>query len=81
MTDLLIARVEELIARMEKPSSNGPILYTREGAASKLAISPKELDRLRAARKIVARKQGRLVLFHIDELNRYAQALPTDIPE
>lgn len=81
MTDLLISRMEDLIEQMGKPTPDGPILYTREGAAAKLSISVPELDKLRAARKIVARKQGRKVLFHIDELNRYAQALPTDIPE
>ncbi|MGH3956436.1 MAG: hypothetical protein ACRDTI_20620 [Mycobacterium sp.] len=81
MTDLLIARMEELVGQMTKPSQDGPILYSREGAAAKLSISVPELDKLRAARKIVARKQGRKVLFHIDELHRYARTLPADIPQ
>lgn len=55
-----------------------PLLVSRDDAARILAISPREIDNLRAASKIVARRHGRKVLFPIEELRRFATSLPAD---
>ncbi|WNM74133.1 excise [Mycobacterium Phage Nergal] len=57
-----------------------PLLVTREDAARLLGLSTKEVDRLRASRHIVPKRHGRKVLFPIDELRRFAAALPADEP-
>lgn len=55
-----------------------PIFVTREDAARMLCLSVVELDNLRRAGYVVARKYGRKVLFPLDELRRYAKTLPCD---
>ena len=57
-----------------------PLFVTREDAARILCLSVVELDELRAASKIIARKYGRKVLFPVDELRRFAATLPADEP-
>ena len=55
-----------------------PLFVTRDDAARLLCLSTVELDKLRAASRIVARKYGRKVLFPLDELRRFAASLPAD---
>lgn len=55
-----------------------PLFVTRDDAARMLCLSVVELDNLRRAGHIVARKYGRKVLFPMDELRRYANTLPCD---
>ncbi|WP_197739914.1 helix-turn-helix domain-containing protein [Mycolicibacterium sp. P9-64] len=55
-----------------------PLFVTRVDAARMLCLSTVELDKLRAAGKIVPRRYGRRVLFPLDELRRFAASLPAD---
>jgi hypothetical protein len=57
-----------------------PLLVNREDAARLLCVSTRELDRLRASGRIVARRHGRRILISIDELRRFAGSLPADEP-
>jgi hypothetical protein len=74
-----------LSARVDRPRIAGPIVVTveplfvtRVDAARMLCLSTVELDRLRAAGKIVARRYGRRVLVPLEELRRFAARLPAD---
>jgi hypothetical protein len=55
-----------------------PLLVNRGDAARLLCMSTREVDRLRASGRIVARRHGRRVLFAINELRRFAESLPAD---
>lgn len=55
-----------------------PLFVTRENAARMLCLSVVEVDNLRRAGHVVARKYGRKVLFPVEELRRYAKTLPCD---
>ncbi|MBI3215919.1 MAG: helix-turn-helix domain-containing protein [Mycobacterium sp.] len=57
-------------------SAGPPILVKRVEAAQLLGISVTELDRLRYSGRLMAKKQGRRVLFPTTELERYAESLP-----
>ncbi|AXH46886.1 HTH DNA binding protein [Mycobacterium phage Aminay] len=54
------------------------ILVGREDAARLLSLSVPEIDNLRRAGHLIARKHGRKVLFPLDELRRWAASLPAD---
>jgi hypothetical protein len=54
-----------------------PLLVNRWVDARLLCVSTRELDRLRASGRIVARRR---VLISIDELGRFAGSLPADEP-
>jgi hypothetical protein len=55
-----------------------PLLVDRATACRLLCLSTTELDEERRAGRIAGRKYGRKVLFSLDELRRYAAALPAD---
>lgn len=55
-----------------------PVFVTRKQAAEILALSVPEIDNLRRASRIVARRHGHKVLFPVDELWRFAASLPAD---
>lgn len=52
-------------------------LYTRSEAASYLALSERQLDRLVRTAEILAVRDGRTVKFNRAELDRYADSLPS----
>jgi hypothetical protein len=52
------------------------LLVSRADAARILALSVGEVDRLRRAGKLLAKKHGSRVLFPMSELRRYADSLP-----
>lgn len=60
-----------------KPQTFEKRLYSREEAASYLAMSTRTLDQLRKDRKIAARQQGKSVVFLREELDSYADSLET----
>ena len=51
------------------------ILFSRKLAAHALSISVKQLDRLRRDGQIAAKSIGQSVLFHREELERFAREL------
>jgi hypothetical protein len=52
------------------------LLVSRADAARILGLSLREVDRLRRAGKLLAKKQGSKVLLPMNELQRYADSLP-----
>ena len=56
------------------------ILVDKAEAARMLSISRTELDAARIRGDLAAKKYGSKVLFHVDELRRFADALPSDVP-
>lgn len=63
---------------MTAPSEAMRIRYSREGAAEQLSISKSQVDRLRAAGKLVGRVDGGRVFFDRDELVSYAKSCPCE---
>lgn len=53
-----------------------PILVTRPEAARLLSLSVPEIDRLRRAGHLRAKRHGSKVLFPIAELERFVETLP-----
>lgn len=56
-----------------------PLLVPRPEAARILSLSEREIDRLRNAGKLMAKKHGSKVLFPMSELKRYAESLPWEV--
>ena len=56
------------------------ILVDKADAARMLSISEREVDRARHRGDLAAKKCGTKLLFHVDELRRFAAALPADEP-
>ena len=61
-------------------SVNDPILVDRREAARLLCLSTTEIDEARRRGDLGARKYGTKVLFELEELHRFAEALPADEP-
>ena len=57
-------------------NSPAPLLVRRTEAARLLALSVTEVDDLRRAGKLMAKKLGSKVLIPMSELERYANSLP-----
>jgi hypothetical protein len=57
------------------------IFVDRAEAARRLSLSVRELDRERAAGRILAKRKGAKVLIPISELERFAASLPWDEPK
>ncbi|ASR86320.1 hypothetical protein SEA_AMOHNITION_40 [Mycobacterium phage Amohnition] len=57
-----------------------PMLLTRDDVAKVLGCSTKHVDRLRASRKLPARRLGRRVMFLTDEVRAFAASLDADVP-
>ncbi|MCV7060280.1 helix-turn-helix domain-containing protein [Mycolicibacterium vaccae] len=55
------------------------LLVTRAEAARILSISVPEIDNLRRAGRLLAKKHGARVLFPMVELERYAESLPWEV--
>jgi hypothetical protein len=55
-------------------------LYDADGAAELLSTSPRRIHELRRAGKLAAVEDGRVLKFTADELQRYADALPSYEP-
>lgn len=60
-----------------------PLLVARPEAARLLSLSTTEIDRLRRAGRLRAKRHGTRVLFPITELERFVEALPfeADLPD
>lgn len=58
------------------PAQARTLLVTRPEAARILSLSLREIDNLRLAGKLMAKKHGSRVLFPITELERYVESLP-----
>ncbi|AXN51290.1 hypothetical protein DSM43518_04832 [Mycobacterium marinum] len=56
------------------------LLYTRKQAATALAMSERQLDVLVARGDLAALRDGRLIKFTADELQRYIKQLPAHEP-
>lgn len=56
------------------------ILVDKPEAARMLSISVRQIDEARRRGDLAAKKHGTKVLFHVDELQRFADALPSDEP-
>lgn len=65
---------------MSAPALPRALLVTRAEAAEYLAVSTKEIDRMRRAGTILAKKRGRNILIPVTELTRYVDSLPWDEP-
>ncbi|QNO01069.1 hypothetical protein [Mycobacterium phage CELFI] len=57
------------------------LLVTRPEAARILSLSVPEIDRLRLAGKLLAKKHGSKVLFPMKELERFANDLPWELDQ
>ncbi|WP_124713003.1 helix-turn-helix domain-containing protein [Mycolicibacterium nivoides] len=57
------------------------LLVTRPEAARMLSLSVPEIDRLRLAGKLLAKKHGSKVLFPVKELERFANDLPWELDQ
>ncbi|OYN81703.1 helix-turn-helix domain-containing protein [Mycolicibacterium sphagni] len=59
------------------------LLVTRPEAARILSLSESEIDNLRRAGRLQAKRHGKKVLFPIDELERFVANLPweVDLPQ
>ena len=55
------------------------LLVTRPEAARMLSISVAEIDNLRRAGRLLAKRHGGKVLFPLVELKRYAESLPWEM--
>ena len=55
------------------------LLITRTEAARILSLSEREIDRLRYAGKLMAKKHESKVLFPLSELERYAESVPWEV--
>jgi excisionase family DNA binding protein len=55
-------------------------LYDADGAAELLSTSPRRIHELRRAGKLAAVSDGRKFKFTDDELQRYAESLPSYEP-
>ena len=56
-----------------------PLLVSRSEAARLLSLSTHEIDNLRRAGKLLAKKYGSRVLFPLDELRQFADSLPYEV--
>jgi excisionase family DNA binding protein len=56
-----------------------PLLVTRQEAARLLSLSIREVDNLRRAGRLLAKRHGTKVLFPVAELERYADMLPWEV--
>ncbi len=63
-------------ARERAGRSPEKLLVDRHEAARMLSLSVPEVDNLRRAGKLLARKHGRKVLIPVTELRRFAESLP-----
>ncbi|SNY84326.1 Helix-turn-helix domain-containing protein [Nocardia amikacinitolerans] len=70
----IAARFTEPPSRTQRPR----IRYGKAEAAALLAISPRQLDRLRERGEIIARVDGGRVFFDHDELESYAKTRPVE---
>lgn len=57
---------------------NDPILVDKREAARLLSLSIWEIDAARRKGDLAAKKRGAKVLFSVEELRRFAEALPDD---
>lgn len=57
------------------------ILVTRGEAARLLSMSVSEIDNLRRAGHLIAKRSGSRVFFLVAELQQWARSLPADIPQ
>lgn len=58
---------------------SAPLLVTRPEAARMLSLSVPEIDNLRRAGRLLAKRHGKKVLFPVAELKRYADSLPWEV--
>lgn len=61
---------------MTSRTSTSPMLLTKRAAAEALSLSETEIDRLRRAGKLLARKHGNRVMFPVSELEKFIESLP-----
>jgi nucleotidyltransferase/DNA polymerase involved in DNA repair len=66
------------LTRMTYAGGIEAILVTRAEAARLLSVSLTQLDEKRRVGRIIAKRLGRRLLFEVDDLRRYAAALPSD---
>lgn len=52
------------------------VLFTREGAAAYLDVSPRTLDKFQADGRLVPRDLDGMKRFHRDDLDEFASRLP-----
>lgn len=57
------------------------LLYDHDAAAELLSTTPRRIHELRRAGKLAAVHDGRTLKFTLDELERYAQSLPSYEPK
>ncbi|GAY15538.1 helix-turn-helix domain-containing protein [Mycobacterium sp. shizuoka-1] len=56
-----------------------PLLVTRPEAARILSLSESEIDNLRRAGRLHAKRHGKKVLFPVTELERFVDLLPWEV--
>ncbi len=61
--------------------AEGKLLVTRAETARMLSLSVAEVDNLRRAGKLLAKRHGAKVLIPVSEIERYADSLPWDDPQ
>lgn len=63
------------------PSVQMPLLLTKRAAAEALSLSESEVDRLRRAGRLLAKKCGNRVLFPVSELEKFVESLPGELDQ
>lgn len=79
MTDIAQCGHERSDDSGAPPAQTRALLVTRPEAARILSLSVREIDNLRLAGKLMAKKHGSRVLFPITELERYVESLPWEV--
>ena len=70
--------MSEITALTQERTEVKPLFLTRDEVARMLRISVTEVDDLRRAGSLLAKKHGRKVLIPTSEVERYADSLPWD---
>ena len=65
------------MSTLTEPATRQKILADKNEAAQMLSISVREIDAARARGDLGAVKYGTKVLFHVAELQRFAESLPS----
>jgi excisionase family DNA binding protein len=64
--------------RPQRNDAGDILMVTRQEAARRLSLSTTEIDEARRRGDLAAQKYGTKVLISVDELRRFAEALPAD---
>lgn len=79
MCDSPISRLNDLDDSAAPLPERNRLLVSRNEAARILSLSVPEVDNLRRAGRLLAKRHGSRVLFPVSELERFVEALPWEV--